>query len=265
MRVFLSWSGQRSQAVAELLDRWLKCVIQAIHPWMSSKDIDRGSLWFSEITDQLQTTSVGIICLTKENKVKPWILFEAGALAKGLTSSRICTFLIDLQPSEVTNPLAQFNHTLPNKDNMWELVRTLNTALKDGALKEDILDRVFETYWPQFEEEFRSIIKITPEQTTKESRSQDEILAEILDATRALDKRLTSIESRREILPNGREETSMTRKFSKSFIGDDFTGLGDARILFEKNKILNEKINKGEKAWSIIKTTPEDSPNDQDS
>lgn len=71
MKVFLSWSGDRSKAVAELLDEWIQCVIQAVDPWMSSKDIDRGSLWFSEITDQLQNTSIGIICLTQDNKNKP--------------------------------------------------------------------------------------------------------------------------------------------------------------------------------------------------
>ena len=88
MKVFISWSGERSKQVAEVLNDWIQCVIQAVDPWMSSKDIDRGALWFSEITDQLANTSIGIICLTKENKTKPWILFEAGALAKGLSSSR---------------------------------------------------------------------------------------------------------------------------------------------------------------------------------
>ncbi|CAC9976768.1 hypothetical protein [Flavobacterium panici] len=53
MKVFISWSGERSKKVAELLDDWLQCVIQAVNPWMSSKDIDRGALWFTEINDQL--------------------------------------------------------------------------------------------------------------------------------------------------------------------------------------------------------------------
>ena len=86
MKVFLSWSGERSKAVAELLNNWLCCVIQAARPWISTRDIDRGALWFSEINEQLQDTSVGIICLTQENKNKPWILFEAGALTKGLST-----------------------------------------------------------------------------------------------------------------------------------------------------------------------------------
>ncbi len=151
MNVFLSWSGERSKAVAELLDEWLQCVIQAVEPWMSSKDIDRGSLWFSEINDQLQNTSIGIICLTNENKTKPWILFEAGALAKGLSTNRVCTFLIDLEPTDIGTPLSQFNHTLPDQSGLWELVRTLNTSLKESSLKEKILEQVFEVYWAKFE------------------------------------------------------------------------------------------------------------------
>jgi hypothetical protein len=68
MKVFLSWSGSRSKEVANLLSEWLCCVIQAARPWISTRDLDRGSLWFGEINDQLKDTSVGIICLTQENK-----------------------------------------------------------------------------------------------------------------------------------------------------------------------------------------------------
>jgi len=148
MKVFISWSGERSRLAGELLDQWLQCVLQAIDPWMSTKDIDRGSLWFTEINDQLKDTSVGILCLTKENMDRPWILFEAGALAKGLSSNRVCTFLVDLQTSDLRDPLAQFNHTYPDKEGIWSLVRTLNNALEGKGLKEKILDKVFETYWP---------------------------------------------------------------------------------------------------------------------
>ena len=94
MKVFMSWSGARSRAAAELLSNWTKCVIQATQPWISTRGIDRGALWFSSINDELKDTTVGIVCLTHENKNKPWILFEAGALAKGLANSRVCTFLV---------------------------------------------------------------------------------------------------------------------------------------------------------------------------
>jgi len=109
VKIFISWSGPRSKAVAELLHFWIQCVLQTARPWISSQDIDRGSLWFSEIGDQLQDTNVGVICLTQENKERPWILFEAGALTKGLTKSRVCPLLIDLEKNDVRDPLGQFN------------------------------------------------------------------------------------------------------------------------------------------------------------
>ena len=146
MKVFLSWSGNRSRAVANLLSDWLSCVIQAARPWVSSRDLDRGSLWFGEINDQLKDTSVGVICLTQENKNRPWILFEAGALAKGLSTSRVCTLLIDLEPKHIEDPLAQFNHTFHTKESVLSLVRTLNASLGAISLDNRIVEQVFETY-----------------------------------------------------------------------------------------------------------------------
>ena len=164
MKVFISWSGERSQAVAELLSDWLKLVLQAAKPWISSQDIDRGALWFSAISDTLNNTEMGIICLTKDNKNAPWILFEAGALSKGLTSSRVCTFLIDLEPTDVSNPLAQFNATKPIKDDVYKLVRTLNSYLSE-SLDTETLGQVFNTYWPQFESRLLNILKTKKSKT----------------------------------------------------------------------------------------------------
>lgn len=198
MKVFISWSGSRSRAVAELLSDWIKCVIQATRPWISTRDIDRGSLWFSEISDQLKDTSVGIVCITQENKKQPWILFEAGALAKGLSSNRVCTFLIDLKPSDIEDPLAQFNHTLPDKESVRGLIRTLNNCLGAAALDERILDQVFNTYWGQFDEKFKNAIKLHSVSEKPEVRSEKNLLAEILDNTRFLSHRIRNLEQRIE-------------------------------------------------------------------
>src|SRR4051812_34315853 len=81
MLVFLSWSGQRSKAVAEELERWLRQVIQTVEPWIST-DIDKGLRWGPELSDRLEGSKIGIICLTKDNLDTRWILFEAGALSK---------------------------------------------------------------------------------------------------------------------------------------------------------------------------------------
>jgi hypothetical protein len=194
MKVFLSWSGQRSGEVASLLSDWLCCVIQASRPWISSRDLDRGSLWFGEINDQLKDTTVGIICLTQENKNRPWILFEAGALAKGLSTARVCTFLVDLEPKDIEDPLAQFNHTFPTKESVFGLAKTLNNSLGVSGLDIRILEQVFNTYWPQFDEKFKSILKNSSSQPPSQPRPKEDMLGEILDITRQLNSRVRRIE-----------------------------------------------------------------------
>lgn len=202
MKVFISWSGEKSRQTAAFLSDWIKCVLQFTHPWMSQKHIDRGALWFTEINLQLQDTTVGIICLTKENQRRPWILFESGALAKGLSTSRVCTFLIDLKPSDLEDPLAQFNHTLPQKDSVRSLVGTLNACLGVNALPSATLDMVFDTYWPQFESKFQPISEIPAIVAAGTEKTEVDYLAEILDTTRGLGARLSRLERDRIQIPS---------------------------------------------------------------
>lgn len=118
MKVFISWSGERSKAVAAALRYWLPKVIQALDPWMSADDIEKGTRWRSGIANELEQSSVGIICLTRENLASPWIHFEAGALSKQQDKTYVCTLLVGLEPTDVREPLAQFQHTRATKDDL---------------------------------------------------------------------------------------------------------------------------------------------------
>lgn len=181
--------------MAELLRTWVQSVVQAVEPWVSSSDIDRGSLWFNQIINELSSTTHGIICITKDNKDKPWILFEAGALAKGLVSSRIYTLLVDLNSEDIKDPLAQFNHTMPTKEGMSKLISSINNGLGENRLKDVILTNAFNTYWFQFEEEYARIIAGTDTVPHIEPvRSQDDILSEILNSVRGIDRRVNTLE-----------------------------------------------------------------------
>lgn len=197
MKVFMSWSGDRSKAAAELLYGWVKCVIQASRPWISTRGIGSGTVWFSEINNELKDASVGIICLTHENKNAPWILFEAGALAKGLTTNKVCTFLIDLGTSDIRDPLAQFNHTLPTKDGLMGLAVTLNSA-SQSPLDSNTLTAVFDAFWPQFEISFKAMLERLPQVAKIEEKSDSNILEAILESTRGLSQRIRLVEERNE-------------------------------------------------------------------
>ncbi|SRR6266446_587386 len=111
MKCFISWSGERSKAVAEAVRYWLPKVIQAIEPWMSSDDIEKGTRWRSGLASELEQSRIGIICLTQENLESTWLHFEAGALSRQQQSTYVCAFLLGLEPTDVREPLAQFQAT----------------------------------------------------------------------------------------------------------------------------------------------------------
>jgi hypothetical protein len=54
MKVFISWSGPRSQAIAQTLHTWLKDVIQTLDPWISVEDIDKGQQWGRSLAEELE-------------------------------------------------------------------------------------------------------------------------------------------------------------------------------------------------------------------
>ena len=68
MKIFISWSGERSQKIAELFKDWIQCVIQAAKPWISSHDVDRGALWYTEISKTLADSQFGILCIIGKTK-----------------------------------------------------------------------------------------------------------------------------------------------------------------------------------------------------
>ncbi|MFX0196031.1 MAG: TIR domain-containing protein [Candidatus Hodarchaeota archaeon] len=151
MKVFISWSGPKSLEVAKALHSWLPFVINALEPWMSSDDIQKGTRWATSLAAQLEETRVGLICLTRGNLEAPWILFEAGALSKTLDHTFVCPYLVDLEPGDVEGPLAQFQSTKADKEDTRRLLHTINRALDSKALSEQRLNTIFERWWPDLE------------------------------------------------------------------------------------------------------------------
>src|SRR5262245_13022884 len=84
MRLFLSWSGELSHDIAECLYKWLPLVMQRVEPYMSSQSIEKGARWSSHLAKELEKSRFGIVVLTKDNLLEPWLHFEAGAIAKSL-------------------------------------------------------------------------------------------------------------------------------------------------------------------------------------
>jgi hypothetical protein len=187
MKVFVSWSGERSRIVAEGFAAWIKDVLQAVRPFISTADIDRGAVWFNKIGTELETSNFGILVLTAENLGSPWIMFEAGALAKHLEQSRVVPLLVDISPTDLIQPLGQFNAAKCVKADIGKLVHSINKALGETAVAPAALDRAFDRWWPEFE----GVISKAHETMAakRKPRSDREILEELLGAVRGIEKR----------------------------------------------------------------------------
>ncbi|MEO7325364.1 MAG: toll/interleukin-1 receptor domain-containing protein [Dokdonella sp.] len=185
MDVFLSWSGTQSKAVASALRTWLPDVMQWVKPWMSAEDINAGSRWSNEIEGRLRESKFGIICLTATNQTAPWILFEAGAIAKSIADqSFICPLLIRFGPSALAaGPLAQFQAKTLDQAGMLAIVQSINVASGDRGLLSKNLERSFATWWPALEDALNSLPDDAAQSPT---RSPESMIEEILEATRSI-------------------------------------------------------------------------------
>ncbi len=177
MNIFVSWSGDRSESVAKAFRDWLPNIFQSANPWMSGVDIEKGVLWHEKILEKLRESKVDLICLTPENLKRPWINFEAGAIANNyrLEKNHICTILIDLHPDALEGPLKQYQATRLNKDDVFALVATINGALVKGTLSKKTLESAFKGHWPELE----TLIQKIPNSVEMAGRLMPELLSDL--------------------------------------------------------------------------------------
>lgn len=187
MKLFISWSGDRSQMLAAALREWLPLILHFAEPWLSQADIEAGERWGVEVAKELDASAFGITCVTAENAGAPWLLFEAGALAKSMQEGRVVPLLLDLDFQDISGPLAQFQAKKVERKGIFEVVSAIN---KSGAepILEARLAQLFEALWPQLEQKLGEIPKGSA--SGKKIRSQTEVLEELVSSVRSLDLRL---------------------------------------------------------------------------
>lgn len=199
MKVFLSWSGDLSHKTALIFRDWLPSVIQSIVPYVSSEDIDKGARWSTDIAKELEDSTYGILCVTKENVHAPWLTFEAGALSKTMEKSSVSPFLFDIKRSEVSGPILQFQSTIFEKEDLKKLVSSLNKACGADNLSEERLEKAFSVWYPTLESQLNNLLSTKPnapvvDPENEAINSSAEILEEILDLTRSNQKLLRNPE-----------------------------------------------------------------------
>jgi hypothetical protein len=188
LQVFISWSGPQSEHVAHALRNWLPKVLDSkVKPFVSSKDIDKGDRGLNKIAAELEASSYGIVVVTPNNQDSPWINFEAGALGKSVSDSRVAPLLIGLTDSDVSGPLKQFQNTsASDMQAVRSLVHSLNKTLT-APMGDGTVDVMFERYWNELE----TAIAESPDedsQPQQEPREQADLLDEVLTTVRSLQR-----------------------------------------------------------------------------
>ncbi len=214
MKVFISWSGELSKNIAEVIKTWLPCIIQSVEVFFSPDDIEKGENWDTKVSTELLECKYGIICLTKENVSAPWIHFESGALAKAL-DSRVATLMINVTPTDIKGPLSRYQATKLDKDDFFQLIKNINEQL-ETQLNIEVLKTLFNTLWDKINNDFKNLLEkyqdISPKK--KKGIKNDEALDEILLLLRKLN---STVSSPTNILPpdyiSGILETS--RRYDK--------------------------------------------------
>jgi len=184
MRVFVSWSGDRSKAAALGLKSLLEDTFPGTVDVFVSEHIAAGENWARRLQEELEQSEFGVLCLTQENFQAPWLLFEAGAIAKKFGSARVVPYLIDKLPAAAEHsPLSQFQHVAANREGTFQLVKSINTV-HPNPHPDQRLERLFNGWWSDFEQTLKTLPP--PAGQRADTRSDREILETILERVAAL-------------------------------------------------------------------------------
>jgi hypothetical protein len=170
--------------------------MNAVAPWMSELDIDKGERWNSVIADVLNNSKVGIFCVTPDNVSRPAILFEAGAISKSVTDARTCVLLEGMQSSDLSWPWAQFQATrLHDQKDMFKMLCDLNRWVVEAGepgLSPEHFQKQLGMWWPQFQAELQA--KPAEAAAHVPQRSDKDMLVEILELLRSQKRESASFE-----------------------------------------------------------------------
>jgi hypothetical protein len=185
MKVFISWSGDRSKQLGTAIHWWLPKVLNFVDVFFSDSDIESGARWYNSIIDALEKSDAGLVILTPENITgQRWMMFEVGAIARSVTQARVCPILFGITKTDLNlkgGPLSFFQAAeFSVEDDFRKLQKTINA----GRLGEAHLTEVFDAWWSKLKEKIDAIPALP--QTVLETPKADELLQEILFMTRGL-------------------------------------------------------------------------------
>jgi len=186
MKVFISQSKPRSLELALALEVFIRKVVQGTEPWVSRSGIDKGTRWSDQVAKNLKDVAAGLVVLTSENLDERWLLFEAGALSVKPVV-HVWTYLLDVEPSDVKEPLSEFLHTKAEKAETFEMIQSIHHAVHEAGAKTSSADDVKDLFDLLWEKDLGPIIgklRSGGPAVAAPKRSVPDLLSEILDQVR---------------------------------------------------------------------------------
>lgn len=235
MKVFISWSGVASRAVAEALADWFPKVIQGVEPFVSAKDIDKGSNWTVELARELDGADFGVVCVAPDNLLSPWLNYEAGAIAKSV-DSRVCPVLLGVEKPEVKPPISQLQMTSIELDDFKLLMASMNKSAGAPLSLVDLNEAV-EIWWPRLQAALAEITVPTAvavvdgvQEPAKPESTTHEMLTELLRRVRLMDSRLRHVERGAPLGRNASSHGAPARSVSDAVFDDIASALDNSSL-----------------------------------
>lgn len=182
--IFVSWSGDKSKAIAEVLKEYLEACFQKVEVFFS-KDIPSGRKFLDEIGQTLEAAVAAVVVVTPDNANSQWLNFEAGAIGNakgpgGKNKKVICLLVGYKSEGDYAGPLSQFQNVLLDDAGMSDLIVSLAA---DVGVDTTRFASLFKNEWESRKTAFEELRDQTSH-SGKTRRSDREYLEEILTLTR---------------------------------------------------------------------------------
>lgn len=212
MSVFVSWSSPANQKIGRAVREFVSEVLGTDSVFMSDEDIEPGEKSLEEIDAALKRSTAALVIVSATSARDPWLNFEAGAMGVRLEKAKVIPILLDLDFSQLIQPLAQFQGIrFDNREKFSQMLRVLNNQRGESRIKSETLNIVFDTKWNAFIETVQREIDANakPEDAAALPDESDKI-DEILSTLRRMTSTSAQSASRKKALIDWGDEVSDT-------------------------------------------------------
>ena len=195
--IFVSWSLPASQKTAVKSYEFFRKLFPTFGFFISSENISSGQRWYDVISDKLDSCNVGIVVVTNENYLRPWIHYEAGALAKVVSKARVMPLLCGVPTSLIADtPLSAFQAADLSKSGIRRIADSIR-ELTEYQQAEPDFDEQFDSLWARYGEAlcvvepFDGVLETRPARPVSVTVSEtDSKLDQLTEIVRSMEARL---------------------------------------------------------------------------